>query len=57
MTKTNKPLTNEQRKRLREEIRLESVRRAKSTPAKVTLPRFSWARDNDAGLQEQETNG
>lgn len=57
MTKTNKPLTNEQRKRLREEIRLESVRRAKSTPAKVTLPRFSWDRDNDAGLQEQETNG
>ena len=57
MTKTNKPLTNEQRKRLREEIRLESVRRAKSTPAKVTLPRFSWDRDNDAGIQEQETNG
>lgn len=57
MTMTRKPLTPEQRKRLKEELRVETVRRAKSTPVKVTLPRFSWDRGKDAGVQEQETNG
>ena len=57
MTMTRKPLTPEQRKRLKEELRVETVRRAKSTPVKVSLPRFSWDRGKDAGVQEQETNG
>lgn len=57
MSKPKKPMTEAQIKRLKEELRVESVKRALGRPAKISLPRFSWDRDKDGGVQEQEANG
>lgn len=57
MSKPKKPMTEAQIKRLKEELRVESVKRALGRPTKVSLPRFSWDRDKDGGVQEQEANG
>ena len=57
MASKKKPMNPEQIRRLREQIRVDNIRRSFQEPVKVTLPRFSWDRDKDAGLQEQKDNG
>lgn len=58
MSNRKKPLTPEQIRKLRDQIRVDNVRRSFQEPVKVTLPRFSWDRDKEnAGLQEQKDNG
>ena len=57
MTKSKKPMTEAQIKQLKEAMRVESVKRALGRPTKVSLPRFSWDRDKDGRVQEQEANG
>lgn len=51
-----KPLTPDQIKRLRDQIRVDNLRRSFQEPIKVTLPRFSWDRGDNGRVQEQETN-
>ena len=57
MANSKKPMSAEKIRRLREQIRVDNVRRSFQEPVKVSLPRFSWDRDKDAGLQEQKDNG
>lgn len=52
-----KPMTPDQIRKLRHNIRVDNLKRSFQEPIKVSLPRFSWDRDKDDRVQEQEANG
>lgn len=51
-----KPITNKEWK-IKEAVRAERIRTAKTGAKSVTLPKLSWQGDEDGRVPEQKTNG